>query len=762
MNKINRVLLFICLLFAITLISGCKKTYTITYDTNGGKFLNGETIYEDSYKKGEELTILTKTPVKEGDSFVGWKYNDKIYSPKEKVVVKSNVTFKAVWANEEGYVSVTYKTGDGKFFDGSQEFISTYKKGDTVSLISEAPIIDNATFNGWINEQTQEFVENNFVINSNIVLIASYGEPLIEITYNAVTGEFSDGTNKKVLKVELNSIFQYIDTPTNGERLFNGWYDVDTDELIQPGSIVTKSMEVKAKYKRPGNEYAIKLETNGGLLDSDNIVTYYSGINYILPIPTKEGFEFIGWFDNKDFSGEKTIYLPENEEGNKEFFASWKLVDTNYAKTIFDELVPESTSTDLYFPTSYQGVSLYFTSSNTEILTVKGVIDPTHKKEVVTIECQIGINGEYFTYSKDVTVNAIIFEDMTNPVAGYFYNINIATKTDITLEQLDIVYYAFAQVSDSGNVTVQASSQLTKLMNDALELRKNNSMRFVLSIAGGAANFSAACRKVGTAKLANNIIDLVLQYNMDGVDIDWEFPSDSVDTENMYQLCAELRTKLDLLADGTGSPYLVTAAIPSHSSYAKFNLKKLNNVLDYVNMMSYDMNLEGRATHLCPLHKSKYDSGQYGVSLGVEYFTKAGLDANKIIIGAAFYGKAYKVTGTDMWPGLYPALGAMAELYNLQLGSSATVFYKYIYRNILTNDKYKRYYDTIAQVPYLYNEEEKIFITYEDEESLNAKVDYAYANGFGIMFWEYGYDYNNILTDAICNRVAQQKAGTIE
>ena len=46
------------------------------------------------------------------------------------------------------------------------------------------------------------------------------------------------------------------------------------------------------------------------------------------------------------------------------------------------------------------------------------------------------------------------------------------------------------------------------------------------------------------------------------------------------------------------------------------------------------------------------------------------------------------------------------------------------------------------------------FITYEDEESLIAKTDYAFQNGMGIMFWEYGYDYENILTDAICNRMA--------
>ena len=80
--------------------------------------------------------------------------------------------------------------------------------------------------------------------------------------------------------------------------------------------------------------------------------------------------------------------------------------------------------------------------------------------------------------------------------------------------------------------------------------------------------------------------------------------------------------------------------------------------------------------------------------------------------------------------------------------------YKWIVSNILNDSSYIRYYDTAAQVPYLYSESKAIFITYEDEESLIAKTDYAFQNGMGIMFWEYGYDYENILTDAICNRMA--------
>ena len=96
----------------------------------------------------------------------------------------------------------------------------------------------------------------------------------------------------------------------------------------------------------------------------------------------------------------------------------------------------------------------------------------------------------------------------------------------------------------------------------------------------------------------------------------------------------------------------------------------------------------------------------------------------------------------------------MATLTLLQY-DSGTVTYSYIYNNILTDKGFKRYYDPAACVPFLYNEATKIWITYEDEESLTEKVNFAYQEGVGIMFWEYGYDYKNILTETICREMGK-------
>jgi chitinase len=63
---------------------------------------------------------------------------------------------------------------------------------------------------------------------------------------------------------------------------------------------------------------------------------------------------------------------------------------------------------------------------------------------------------------------------------------------------------------------------------------------------------------------------------------------------------------------------------------------------------------------------------------------------------------------------------------------------------------YSRYWDAAASVPFLYNAEKQIFISYEDSESLTAKCKYAKKQHLkGVMFWDYEGDPSGALLDAI-------------
>lgn len=647
--------------------------------------------------------------------------------------------------------SVTYDTKEGLFNDGSSTLTQTHNENAKVDVISEVPTREGYNFLGWYNSETDEQITSSFFITKNTTLIAKWATITYKVTYKAGVGTFSDGTSEKVINVEPNALFSVGDIPTTSTgRLFNGWHDYDSGEYVEEGVVITKDLVVSAKYNKPGELRTITYILNGGSQDDPAEDSYYEGIRYTLSTPTKEGFEFLGWYTSNDFTGDKVVSQDTEVKGDQTYYANWQLIDENYIDTLIDEIVPAELDHDINLPAEYQGVKLYWTSSNYDLLNARGIIDQTHRNQTVTLKCQVTLNDKFYDVSRDIVIKAIQFEEVANPVAGYFYNTNIRNQTETFLENFDILYCAFAYVNADGSVEMRPSmAGCTALLSQVQELRKHG-IRCVISIAGGKENFSKACYSNMT-KVVNGIVNLIREYNLDGVDIDWEYPDTSQDTKNFTQLVTQLRQKLDTLADGNGSSYLVTAAIPGNNAYSNFELSKLNEVLDYVNIMSYDMHSAGRTTHLCPLFSGS-DGGMYNIKEGVAKFVAAGLDKNKIIIGSAYYGKSYTITGTVASNAKYPGLNVAGSLYGLQY-DSGTITYQYISDYILTDSDYERYWDDGAKVPYLYNAKKKIFITYEDEESLIAKVEYAYQEGLGIMFWEYGYDKNNILTDAICNRM---------
>ena len=71
--------------------------------------------------------------------------------------------------------------------------------------------------------------------------------------------------------------------------------------------------------------YNVTLNTNGGVLanESDNITNYTQGTVVTLPTPTKVGYKFEGWYENKDFTGNKVTMITADSEGDKVYYAKW-------------------------------------------------------------------------------------------------------------------------------------------------------------------------------------------------------------------------------------------------------------------------------------------------------------------------------------------------------------------------------------------------------------------------------------------------------
>jgi chitinase len=127
------------------------------------------------------------------------------------------------------------------------------------------------------------------------------------------------------------------------------------------------------------------------------------------------------------------------------------------------------------------------------------------------------------------------------------------------------------------------------------------------------------------------------------------------------------------------------------------------------------------------------------VDAAVQGYLRAGVLPAKIVLGMPFYGKAWGgVSQTDN--GLYQIGSANPE-------GQGGYAYKNLAAKYIGAPGYTRYWHEEAKVPWLYSAAEKIFISYDDAESIGLKLSYALEHKLaGVMFWELTCDDGTLLS----------------
>jgi len=575
-------------------------------------------------------------------------------------------------------------------------------------------------------------------------------------------------------------------------------YIKSKDQIIYASASTTRSIMQVAKNLGKGysdyvdqilNHQAVYYDTTVTLYPSGGIFEDSTTGNKILnlkdptnfPVITKEGYKFMGWkIPGSDIV--YTSYLGTQKEGQSiSFIAQWSQLPN--ASNLINVLLPAELTSEFEVSLEYEDKECVWSVEENDFITYsKGTFKVSDERNHYTNSVKVTLEYNGTKATKTYRIKPIELRDLSNtsPYAMYFAvgslsnYINYGTHSinklfeDEVKKELDIVYYAFASIDDKGNVSLYHPTQYDAIMEQLQELRKNGT-RLVLSIAGtsdaACRNFNNICGDDTLRKtLVNNLINTIEDINFDGIDIDWESVSstNTVNATKLNSLMKDLREEMDKRT-GTLCKYLLTAAIPSTSwgcASDRFDLKTLNNYLDYVNMMSYDLNSEEKTSHVSPIYTSSYDNGyKFSSAYGVDLFTKMGLDKKKIILGGAAYGKAYKVTGTSTNK-TYPGLGVAATLTKVSgiSGSyaSGTMYYNGVLE-LMKNSNYKQYteYNSKGEYVgnYLYSEKDGIFVSYEGEEMISLKAEYARTNGMGIMMWSYCEDGSGNLCLAIAKTI---------
>lgn len=470
----------------------------------------------------------------------------------------------------------------------------------------------------------------------------------------------------------------------------------------------------------------IKFDSNGGSLCGEYELYKGEIFNDHITDPVKEGYRFMGW--SKDQISLFDFSQPINEDLT--LYAIWDELYKNYAY-LFDEYVPDIITSSIELPSHHDELFLTWSTSNQQVLDNYGILSRPRVDTTLTVYLEVYDEGYVTNYEKDVIVPKILFNDLTkgNAVFGYYSTWNFFGYSEEALTTLDVVNLSFAYVNKDFGLD---TSSIDKLLTKVKEVH-NHGIRVVLSVQGYGSegkNFSdAASTDSGRKKLAKSMANYVVENNLDGIDIDWEYPgyqtgrSTAVDKENYTLLIKEIRTELKK----RNSDYLITAAIPGGPwGPTRFDLTALNNYLDYFHIMTYDLNASGSCVHHTALYASSGTVSNCTVDESVKYYLNQGVSASKIIVGLAFYGKY--TSGTS--------LGGSGSSYS-------SIIYTKIYNDYLSNPNanYKVFFDEVAKAPYIIDYDKNIFITYDDERSIGYKFDYVYQKKLGgVMIWEVGED----------------------
>lgn len=332
-------------------------------------------------------------------------------------------------------------------------------------------------------------------------------------------------------------------------------------------------------------------------------------------------------------------------------------------------------------------------------------------------------------------------------IVAYFTSWGTYTRkymaSDVPASSLTHLNYAFAGVSADG-VCASMDAQADRANLPALrELKQQNpQLRTLISIGGatGSKHFSEAARTADARqRLAESCVRFMRDAGFDGLDIDWEYPSGADDKRNFTALLAELRQQLDMQARADHTQYLLTIAAPAgQQQLAGFDLRQLATYADWINLMAYDFagNWSRVTGFNAPLHAASESATRPSdsVDAAVQSYLAAGVPPNKLVLGVSFYGVGWKGV-PNRNHGLYQQHAGQPR-GTFEKGSFA---YDDLTQNYLQD--YARFWEDVAQSPWIYNAAAKIMISYDDPQSLGVKAGYIKANKLGgVMIWELSGD----------------------
>ncbi len=245
-----------------------------------------------------------------------------------------------------------------------------------------------------------------------------------------------------------------------------------------------------------------------------------------------------------------------------------------------------------------------------------------------------------------------------------------------------------------------------KMLAKVSRLKEINPDLKITLLVGGvkSEHFSAAvATEQARTTLLNNIATVVEEYNLDGIDLDWEFPKTQADVDNYTLLMRDFKARFP--------NKILTVDVGNEVTFLDF--KNAAKYVDFFNLMSYDYSLR---SHNAPLYASPLKNNNY-VAKSAEKLMKL-VPPEKILLGIPFYGISTAEKDKAQPQVAYRGIENRAKAANLTLCRNE-----------------------MARAPFYFNSDMKIEISFDDKKSVREKCRYAKKKNLGgVMVWQCLFD----------------------
>lgn len=320
--------------FAVSLFS-CKittdepDTFTVAFNANGGS----GSIESITKTENEEFELPANTFTKTGFTFAGWNTkstpdkSSKSYKDKEKIKLTEDLTLYAQWAAGTG---TAYKVEHWQqnIADDGYTLARTEPMTGTTGEKTAAKAEETAGFTA------KEFVQEKIAADGSTVVKIRYDRKIITLTFDA-----DNGGDKTTLSGKFGAEI-VPPTPEKTGFIFTGW---STDKTPTESSksykdkekiTFTEDLTLYAQWKE-NPSYSINYNLNEGTNPKAARTSYKQEETVVLPVPTREFYDFAGWYLTQDFTGEAiTGWNTGEKTGNITLYAKWTAKAENVVNAI--------------------------------------------------------------------------------------------------------------------------------------------------------------------------------------------------------------------------------------------------------------------------------------------------------------------------------------------------------------------------------------------------------------------------------------------